>query len=293
MVITIKNIPLRWFTKDEEFPFFIQYGGHDEDFPIHNHLDFLELVIVLNGHATHVVNDEVTFIKKGHVFIIHGHDAHAYLDPCSFRICNIMFKPELLDRIGPDLHSLNGYVSMFIPETSCTNKKVKQHHLSMSLNDFEYVEAFVAEMIDEYQLKQPGHKTLLTSKFIELAIYLSRFHESGGRGTKTHLVHLSTAVSYIEDHYLEQISLEDIASHSNISTRHLNRIFKSFYQTSPMAYLQRLRLERACHLLRLTQWPITQVSYQSGFNDSNYFSRQFNKVYGMSPKQFRQKESTS
>lgn len=61
----LSNAYLRWFTSDhQQFPFFIQYGGHVEDMELHNHMDFTELVIVLNGHATHVVNTEEFFIKK-------------------------------------------------------------------------------------------------------------------------------------------------------------------------------------------------------------------------------------
>lgn len=286
----MKKVRLRWFTDDKEFPFFIQYGGHTEDFPLHYHTDFSELVIVLNGHATHIVNDEISFIKKGHAFVINGETAHAYLDPCDFRICNIMYQPEMLQHIGADLISFNGYHELFVLEPLYRNKT--KNHLYMSLTDLEYIEAFIDGMINEYQIRQPGYKTMLTSKFTELVTYLSRQRESTRKSTQEHIRHLATALSYIEDHYLDQISLEDIALHSNISPRHLNRIFKSHYQTSPIAYLQRLRLERACNLLRLTQLPITQVSYQSGFNDSNYFTRRFRSTYGISPKQFRQRELT-
>ncbi|GJM83763.1 hypothetical protein HMSSN139_62590 [Paenibacillus sp. HMSSN-139] len=75
------NVYLNWFTRDEQFPFFIQYGGHEEDTFDHSHADFSELVIVLNGHATHIVNNEESFIKKGNVFVINGSTSHAYKDP--------------------------------------------------------------------------------------------------------------------------------------------------------------------------------------------------------------------
>jgi len=286
----LKNVRLKWFTRDEEFPFFIQYGEHAEDFSLHKHTDFSELVIVLNGHATHIVNDEISFIKKGHVFVINGETTHAYKDPCSFEICNIMYKPEMMIQLGSDLRSFEGYHAMFVLEPLYHNKKSINKHMYLSLNNMEFIEEFIADMIDEYHGKRPGYKTLLTSKFTELVVYLSRHHESSGKTSEGQVMHLAAAVSYIEDHYLDHLTLEDIALYANISVRHLNRIFKSFYQTSPIAYLQRLRMERACQLLRLTRLPITQVSYQSGFNDSNYFTRLFTKTYGMSPKLFRQKE---
>lgn len=54
----LNTVYLNWFTNDEQFPFFIQYGGHEEDLELHKHDDFTELVIVLNGNATYTVNSE-------------------------------------------------------------------------------------------------------------------------------------------------------------------------------------------------------------------------------------------
>ena len=82
---------LNWFTQDETFPFFIQYGTHDEDLCLHTHADFSELVIVLSGTATHVVDGEEYPIRKGDVFVISNNTAHGYKHPKNFHICNIMF----------------------------------------------------------------------------------------------------------------------------------------------------------------------------------------------------------
>lgn len=75
---------LNWFTQDETFPFFIQYGTHDEDLCLHTHADFSELVIVLSGTATHVVDGEEYPIRKGDVFVISNNTAHGYKHPKIF-----------------------------------------------------------------------------------------------------------------------------------------------------------------------------------------------------------------
>ncbi|MNW51596.1 HTH-type transcriptional activator RhaS [compost metagenome] len=142
-------------------------------------------------------------------------------------------------------------------------------------------------MIGEYETKLPGYQTMLVSRFMELVVYLSRHYDRGEKDLDSGLMHLANAVSYIEDHYLEPIALEDIAAKSNISVRHLNRIFKAYYQTTPIAYLQRLRLEKACTLLTQTNLSITEISFACGFNDSNYLARQFKRTYHQSPKAYR------
>ncbi|WNS46907.1 helix-turn-helix domain-containing protein [Paenibacillus sp. MMS20-IR301] len=283
----MSDVYLNWFTTDEQFPFFIHYGGHEEEMSLHKHVDFSELVIVLSGHATHIVNNEESFIKKGNVFVLNGGTPHAYKAPFEFRICNVMFRPEMLKSAGADLRSLNGYQALFILEPFYRSINPYRSKLNLSIANLEYVSALVQAMISEYETKQQGYQTMLASRFMELVVYLSRQYDHQESGLMGSLMHLASAISFIEDHYLEQITLEEIAAKSNISVRHLNRICKSYYQTTPIAYLQRLRLERACTLLKQTSLSITDISYACGFNDSNYLTRQFKKIIGMTPKAYR------
>lgn len=283
------NIYLNWFTTDEQFPFFIQYGGHHEDTSFHQHVDFSELTIVLNGHATHIVNQEESFIKKGNAFVINGGTYHAFKDPHDFRICNIMYRSEMLKSAGTDLRTLNGFQALFILEPFYRSINPYKSKLSMSITSMEYVSSLISIMIDEYEKKGQGYQTMLASRFMELVVYLSRLYDKQEKDVDSSMMHLANAVSYIEDHYLEKITLEAIADKSDISVRHLNRIFRSYYQTTPIAYLQRLRLDRACTLLKQTNLSITEISYECGFNDSNYLTRQFKKTFGMTPKSYRNK----
>ncbi|WP_435921343.1 helix-turn-helix domain-containing protein [Paenibacillus sp. DYY-L-2] len=287
----MNNVYLNWFTSDEQFPFYIQYGGHEEDTSHHRHADFSELVIVLNGHATHVVNSEESFIKKGNAFVINGRTAHSYKDPHDFKICNIMFKSEMLKSAGQDLRISNGFQALFILEPFYRNIHAYKSKLNMSISSLEYVSSLVSVMIEEYQNKLQGYQTMLASRFMELVVYLSRQYDNQEKGVDNSLMHLANAISYIEEHYLEPVSLDTIASKSGISVRHLNRIFQAYYQTTPIAYLQRLRAERACTLLKRTTLPVTQISFECGFNDSNYFARLFKKLYGVSPKSYRKQHS--
>ncbi|MUT68473.1 helix-turn-helix domain-containing protein [Paenibacillus sp. NEAU-GSW1] len=281
------NVYLNWFTNDEQFPFFIQYGGHEEDTILHKHNDFTELVIVLNGNATHIVNSETYFIKKGNVFVLNGSASHAFKNPHDFKICNIMYRPEILRSAGPDLSTSNGFQALFVLEPFYRNIHSFQSGLSLPIPSMEHVASIISDMINEYNDKQQGYQTMLISQFMELVIYLSRQYDNQENGTDSNLMHLANAISYIEDNYLEPLTLEEIADRSKISVRHLNRIFQSYYQTTPISYLQQLRLERARMLLRQSGLPITKISYECGFNDSNYFTRKFSKAYGLSPKAFR------
>ena len=67
----------------------------------------------------------------------------------------------------------------------------------------------------------------------------------------------------------------------------LLRHFKQINGSSPKEYLIGLRINYACELLDSTQLSIGEIAFKSGFNDSNYFTRQFRRVTGRSPRDYR------
>ena len=72
-----------------------------------------------------------------------------------------------------------------------------------------------------------------------------------------------------------------------MSRSNLMRVFRAATGQSPIEYLLRLRIQKAMALLRNTDLTITEIAMEVGFNDSNYFTRQFKRVQGSSPTRFR------
>ena len=72
-----------------------------------------------------------------------------------------------------------------------------------------------------------------------------------------------------------------------MSRRSFLRAFQAATGTSPLAWLISQRIHRACQVLRHTDRSITEIAFDVGFNDSNYFTRQFRKVTGFSPRAYR------
>ena len=76
-----------------------------------------------------------------------------------------------------------------------------------------------------------------------------------------------------------------------MSKRSFLRAFQSAVGSAPIAYLIKLRLSRAATLLRRAGEGITSAAFKTGFNDSNYFARQFRKMFGLSPREYRKREA--
>jgi transcriptional regulator GlxA family with amidase domain len=92
----------------------------------------------------------------------------------------------------------------------------------------------------------------------------------------------------IEQRSHEEIDLNLLSSQLNISDRQLNRRFTKVLQCSPLQYLQRIRINRACNLLELTQIPSTKIVYEVGYKDESSFRRLFKKQKDMTMEAYRQ-----
>ncbi len=93
--------------------------------------------------------------------------------------------------------------------------------------------------------------------------------------------------SYLDEHYMDAIDLPDIADTLNMSTHYMSHVFKRTFGYSPMNYLLRRRIGEAQTLLITTDLSITEVGERVGYESTSYFSTQFAKQVGMSPKKYR------
>ncbi len=99
--------------------------------------------------------------------------------------------------------------------------------------------------------------------------------------------HVEDALKYIEDHYCDPITIQDIADHLNINRSYLHRIFKSFTGASIQSYLLDYRIRQACILLRTTGLSVRVVAHSVSYIDPLYFSRIFHQKMGVSPSEYR------
>ena len=94
---------------------------------------------------------------------------------------------------------------------------------------------------------------------------------------------------YIHEHYTEPITRAGIAKHINASEGHLARCFHQETGLTPIAYLNRYRVNRAKTLLVTTGQSIASIAIRVGFSDNNYFSRVFRQDSGETPLSYRRK----
>ena len=99
---------------------------------------------------------------------------------------------------------------------------------------------------------------------------------------------IKKAISFLRSHYRDQHTLQEIACEVGASPYYLAHIFPQELGLSVMQYRTQLRMAVAKEMLKNTKVSITQIAYDLGWNDSNYFSLVFRKETGQSPRSFRQ-----
>lgn len=98
---------------------------------------------------------------------------------------------------------------------------------------------------------------------------------------------LQPAIDFMKENWNKKISLSTLSKLCILSVPHFRHLFTTCFQTSPMVYLNSLRLLYAKDYLLRENLTITDVAYKCGFDDINYFSRFFKKHTGISPSEFR------
>lgn len=154
-------------------------------------------------------------------------------------------------------------------------------------NDLPLVEIFKS-IIYEYKTKDYGYELFIKSSFINLFTLLFRnyyINKSSNIISSHHNIefnHVTTITAYITENFNRPIKLQELSDISLLSIPYMCKIFKKYTGSTIIEYVNQIRCQRALPLI-CGGYSITDAAFSVGFNDSNYFSRTFKKIFGFSP----------
>lgn len=90
-------------------------------------------------------------------------------------------------------------------------------------------------------------------------------------------------LDYINEHYQEKISLEEVAASAGISSSEAGRCFQKYYGKAPIEYMIEYRLDQARRLLESSELSVKEIGFECGFYDPSYFTRIYRKHFGITP----------
>lgn len=108
---------------------------------------------------------------------------------------------------------------------------------------------------------------------------------SAARGKRPEAV--LQALDYIEAHYAEKITLDQVANYAFMNSTYMSELFKKEMGITLNDYINNLRIIHACEYIRFSDCSMAQVAEYCGFSDQNYFTKVFKKIVGKTPSQYR------
>ncbi len=276
---------------DEKLPLELAVARLTADFfPIHKH-DFTELVVIFGGSAMHVLGRERYPIGPGDVFVVRGERRHGFADLRRLELLNLMFDPVGMGLREDELAALPGHQMLFRLEPALRVRHTFRSRLRLGPTMLAMVRRHAERMEGELKARRPGHRPLLRALLQELLVLLARAAEAPdpvANPPREELLRLGQSMAHLERHFREPLRLPDLARRAGMSVNGFLRAFRQVRGVSPIAHRLALQLDAAAALLDETPaWSVAEVAARSGFADSNYFSRQFRRRFGVAPREFR------
>lgn len=106
-------------------------------------------------------------------------------------------------------------------------------------------------------------------------------------GDDNHSDRTNMAVNYIFRNYMRELPLEEVASHLGMKPTYFSRFFKRATGRCYVEFVNSLRISKSCELLLDNDKPVTDICFESGFNNLSNFNRRFQQLKGMTPSRYR------
>lgn len=259
---------------------------------MHKH-DFIEIAYVISGKGMHVVGDRRFSTSKGDLFVVNYDIPHGFFaDPGSGVqpiVYNCVFMPNFLDASLLGSIYFEDIFSSFLFRSIFPEEYTRSADLSLKGTEYQDVGDLFRKMYEEYQARSKGYLEIIRAYLIELIVKIFRLMEnskpSNISSQNQRLV--QQAVEYLKDNFTADIRLEELAMKSFISKNYFSRLFKEVTGINFTDYIQNLRVDEACSLLKGTDMKVTAIANQVGFKDMKFFYEVFRKITGKTPGEFR------
>ena len=274
----------RVFRYDPEFPLRVTEVLPQPVTVLHQH-DFSECIFVFRGQGMHQSEDHRPVpIRRGNVIVIPPGGHHAYTQVSKdLNIINLLFDTSHLPPVLLELYSDPSYKQIFLRDCSAYPEQ-NFPMTELAENDFAELETML------HSLARTG--STAGNHCYKLGLFmavLSRLCELWKVRPDEIAVPLDIPklTAYLEQHFQQEIYLDDLAKRAGMSRATLLRHFRAALGVTPMIYLRNLRLRHAAELLLKTEFSLKEIADQSGFSRMPYFFKSFKACYGVSPLEYR------
>ena len=243
----------------------------------HHHIEY-EIFYIDRGSVEFGIEDSVTTAKAGDVIFMHPGTNHYVkkIDEIEYHYYAMVFDSSVLGNQGePVRNTLDSIrVSRFIKLPDAVLMKLRD------ATKFAQEKSFGHELFVKSVLFDIISCVLLTNQYVEIT--------DNRRAEQHHTVNaIEDTLSYIREHYRENISLDDVLKITSYSKSHFIRLFKKNMGMNLTDYINKYRIEKSCLDLIYTSKNVTEIATENGFNTVQYFSKTFKTYMKCTPKQYQ------
>ena len=262
-----------YLTENYHFFHLRDTAGQERDFHFH---DFDKIVVLISGRVDYAVEDKTYDLKPWEVLIIPHHTIHkALIDKKEpYERIIIYLNRNYFDALMPDAHL-----------TDCFDHAGRsgQHLLLPDERQRQRLSDTLREYESERGQNDFGAEAMADTLMIRLLIYLNRISAAApDGGVHPHDAKIEAALSYINEHLSQELSVELLAEKVYLSRYHFMRLFKENTGSTVHAYIRQKRLLYAARLIR-SGVSANKAAADSGFSDYSAFHRAFRESFSISP----------
>ncbi len=256
----------------------INYAPNDFSHNYHIHKE-CEMYICMSGRTNFYIRDKKYELSTGDIVFINEyvpHETFTYKDTASTLIqFSIDFSSDKTNKIIQTFNNLSGNSGAVFKSGTSTNKEL-----------YNCLEEIISESIT----KKKAYTKYIKATVQKICAILYRdgiIYEPEEFFQKKQVARFIPVMEYINEHYSEKISLDDVSALMHLDKSHFCRIFKEALNTSFVKYLNFVRITKAQKLLLRTNKTITEISAETGFSSPSYFAEAFKQVNFCSPVVYR------
>ncbi len=267
---------------DEDLFIVLNHKDAEFDYPVHYHSEY-EINLVMGTSGQRIVGDSIECFEDMDLAMVGPNIGHAWRGDRvkGNHVITIQFSDAFLN----------------MPIISKRLFHPIQRLLLDAQRGLKFSKAAQMKMKDEIiQLtRMQGFQTVLTflSLLNEMSnsdrySLVSNHYDTSGTLQTTKSRRIAKVCEYIEQHFRDSICLSEIAALVNMTDTAFSHFFKSKTNMTFIDYLNDMRIAHACQLLSETNQTISEVCYNSGFNNMSNFIRMFKKRKQMTPNSYRE-----
>lgn len=235
-------------------------------FPLHWH-NYFEIEYILEGEGKHILNGVTYDIKQGDAYILTPVDFHAIEAISKINLINISFE------------------EYFLPEKTLSwlLEKENARRYNFSGEEAERCLSAIKLLQNESETNGPCQRQLL--EYV-VSVFLRQENSTASSSKKEHLIGITKAISYMQIHFREKITLEQLATISGYNPTYFSELFRKVTGETYIERLKSLRIKYACMLLS-NGISVSDACFASGFGSLSNFLGAFKEKKGKTPSEYK------